>query len=166
MAIRLSTHYSKKLGLPGYSSHSFAASLEVELGTVDEVHGEIHRLYEELQSSVDCEIQTIGFVPDGSYGLSNGSKSEDRTVAVQKLPRVSSVAAGSTSQGSNWKCSSKQRGLIGSLIKEKNYLKSAIESLSHERFRKGVTALNKLEASALIDLLFNHPDLFTKKGGK
>ena len=37
MAIKLNTAYSKKLGLPGFSSHAFSASVEVELGDINQV---------------------------------------------------------------------------------------------------------------------------------
>jgi hypothetical protein len=65
MAIKLSANYSKKLGLPQYSSHSFSASVEVELTDITQVEQEIQKLYELLQHSVDQEIQNVGFVPQG-----------------------------------------------------------------------------------------------------
>ena len=43
MAIKLNTSYSKKLGLPGYSSHSFSASVEVELGDINQASTECAR---------------------------------------------------------------------------------------------------------------------------
>jgi hypothetical protein len=41
MAIKLSANYSKKLGLPNYSSHSFSASVEVELTDISQVEQEV-----------------------------------------------------------------------------------------------------------------------------
>jgi hypothetical protein len=61
MAIKLNTSYSKKLGLPGYSSHAFSASVEVELGDMNQVSAECGRLYGLLQASVDHEIRNTGF---------------------------------------------------------------------------------------------------------
>jgi hypothetical protein len=72
MAIKLSANYSKKLGLPQYSSHSFSASVEVELTDITQAEAEVQKLYELLQHSVDQEIQHPGFIP-GSNGNSNGS---------------------------------------------------------------------------------------------
>ena len=37
MAVKLSANYSKKLGLPAYSSHSFSASVEIELTDLSQV---------------------------------------------------------------------------------------------------------------------------------
>jgi hypothetical protein len=63
MAIKLSANYSKKLGLPQYSSHSFSASVEVELSDITQVEAEVQKLYQLLQHSVDQEIQHPGFIP-------------------------------------------------------------------------------------------------------
>ena len=71
MAIKLSANYSKKLGLPQYSSHSFSASVEVELTDITQVEAEVQKLYALLQQSVDQEIQHAGFIP-GSNGSGNG----------------------------------------------------------------------------------------------
>ena len=68
MAIKLSANYGKKLGLPEYSSHSFSASVEVELTDITQVESECQKLYELLQQSVDQEIQQVGFVPNPGYG--------------------------------------------------------------------------------------------------
>ena len=57
MAIKLSAAYSKKAGLPGYSSHSFSVSIETELQNLDNVRQESARLYDSLQEAVDQQIQ-------------------------------------------------------------------------------------------------------------
>ncbi len=70
MAVKLSANYSKKLGLPAYSSHSFSASVEIELTDLSQVEAECRNLYDLLQRSVDQQIQQVGFVPEpGSYLL-------------------------------------------------------------------------------------------------
>ena len=69
MAIKLIANYSKKLGLPGFSSHQFSVSLETELVTTGDVPGESARLYQLLQASVDAQILTTGFVPPYDYGM-------------------------------------------------------------------------------------------------
>ena len=58
--IRLSAAYSKKVGFPGYSSHSFSVSIETELQNLDSVREESARLYDSLQQAVDQQIQKTG----------------------------------------------------------------------------------------------------------
>ena len=67
--ITLSAAYSKKVGLPGYSSHSFSVSIETELQNLDDVREASARLYDSLQSAVDQQIQKTGFVPPNRYGM-------------------------------------------------------------------------------------------------
>lgn len=53
MALKLIANYSKRLGLPGYSSHQFAVTVETEISNINEVAAESACLYETLQNSVD-----------------------------------------------------------------------------------------------------------------
>ena len=69
MAVKLVANYSKRLGLPGYSSHQFSVTVESELHNTDNVSIEAARLYKTLQMAVDTEIQSTGFVPDEAYGI-------------------------------------------------------------------------------------------------
>lgn len=64
MALKLIANYSKRLGLPGYSSHQFSVCVETEISNIDDIAGKSSRLYSTLQQSVDEEIQNTGFVPD------------------------------------------------------------------------------------------------------
>lgn len=64
--ITLEANYSKKIGLPNYSSHQFSVSLKTELADLSQVEQESARLYSVLQQSVDNNIQQIG------YALSSG----------------------------------------------------------------------------------------------
>ena len=66
MAIKLIANYSKRLGLPGYSSHQFSVSVETELNAAGDITAESERLYQLLQSNVDEQILHTGFVPPGS----------------------------------------------------------------------------------------------------
>ena len=43
--ITLECNYSKKLGLPGYSSHQFAITLRTEIADLTQVQSESSRLY-------------------------------------------------------------------------------------------------------------------------
>ncbi len=136
MAIKLIANYSKRLGLPGYSSHQFSVSVETELMTTDDVPKEAERIYQLLQSNVDEQIKTTGFVPPGTYGMDEPPNND--------TARTSEPA---------WKCSAKQRDLILKIVEEHQLDKNDIEALATERFGKGVRLLNKVEASGLIDEL-------------
>lgn len=63
MAILLEATYSKKLGLPQFSSHSYSVTVRTELSDPGKVQEESSRLYQLLQQSVDREIQNAGFLP-------------------------------------------------------------------------------------------------------
>jgi len=129
--IRLSAAYSKKVGLPGYSSHSFSVSIETELQNLDNVREESAHLYDSLQQAVDQQIQKTGFVPPDGYGME-----EDKKNGV-------------------WNCSQKQRELIEKIGKENNLDQNELNCLAGEMFGAKVQALNKLQASGLIDQLLD-----------
>jgi hypothetical protein len=159
MAIKLIANYSKRLGLPGYSSHQFSVSVETELVTTDDIPGESARLYQQLQSNVDTQIQTTGFVPPKGYGYDTPAGSNGDAPANGAAPpngNQTPAANGTIWQrGSAWKCSDKQRDLILKLVDEHQLDKTDVEALAVERFGKGVKTLNKVEASGLIDELLD-----------
>src|ERR1043166_2873463 len=130
MAVKLIANYAKRLGLPGYSSHQFSVSIETELQNLDNVREASARLYESLQEAVDQQIQKTGFVPPDGYGVEG-----DKNGA--------------------WNCSQKQRELIEKIQKENNLDQSALDKLAAEMFGARVQALNKLQASGLIDELLD-----------
>jgi len=132
--ITLEANYSKKIGLPGYSSHQFSVTLKSELADITQAQAESARLYAVLQSSVDHNIQQVGFLPNGN-GNGNGHG---------HIPPVETDA---------WKCSDKQRDLILKITDEHKLDKAKVEQLAQDRFGKGVKSLNKLEASGLIEEL-------------
>ena len=151
MAIKLSANYSKKLGLPQYSSHSFSASVEVELTDISQVETEIQKLYELLQHSVDQEIQQAGYVPQTSNGRTyqiNGNGRQQSNGQHQQ-PR---------SNGDAWNCTDGQRGFILRIISDNKMDKQEAEALSQQLFGIGVKQLNKMQASQLIE------DLLVKAG--
>ena len=150
MAIKLIANYSKRLGLPGYSSHQFSVSVEAELMTTDDIPGESERLYQLLQSNVDGQIQSTGFVPPADYGMETvGSPACSHPANGSAAP--SNVAQ--WQRGPAWKCSDKQRDLILKIVGEHQLDKANVEVLANERFGKGVRLLNRMEASGLIDEL-------------
>ena len=132
--ITLEANYSKKIGLPGYSSHQFSVTLKSELSDVSQVEQESARLYDVLQNSVDSNIQQIGFLPGEAKSNGNGNGHHKP-------------------QDDKWACSDKQRDLILKITDENKLDKAKVEQLSQDRFGKGVRQLNKLEASGLIEEL-------------
>ena len=164
MAIKLSANYSKKLGLPQYSSHSFSASVEVELTDISQVEGEIQKLYELLQHSVDQEIQNPGFVPevnDRPHHNGNGrSQNNGRTYAINGNGRQGSNGYHQQAKpvGDAWNCTDGQKSFILRIVHDNNMDKQEAEALSQQLFGLGVKQLNKLQASQLIE------DLLVKAG--
>ena len=59
----------------------------------------------------------------------------------------------SNGNGEGWGCSAKQKALILDLVEQHKLDKNAVEQLAQDRFGKMVKALNRLEASGLIDEL-------------
>ncbi len=160
MAIILEAAYSKKLGLPNYSSHSYVVSIRTELSDLTQIEAESARLYALLQQSVDGRIQKVGFLPDATtYGLDghqapvhlNGEDSgnghgdgEDRRRDNPLEPDRSTDV---------WVCSDKQKEFILKIISEHHLDKNAVEALAKEMFGVPVKTLNRLQASGLIDQL-------------
>jgi hypothetical protein len=154
MAIKLIANYSKRLGLPGYSSHQFSVSVETELVTTDNIPQESERLYKLLQTNVDNQILQTGFVPPGDYGMEPSGTVSDQE---SNSPPTNVSEISNWQHGSAWKCSDKQKDLIQKLVAEHDLDKNEIDHLARQRFGKGVRQLNKIEASGLIDeLLENH----------
>ncbi|WP_395730416.1 hypothetical protein [Prosthecobacter sp.] len=149
MAIKLSANYSKKLGLPQYSSHSFSASVEVELSDITQVEAEVQKLYQLLQQSVDQEIQQPGFVPAAS---TNGNsrpapQQKERAQPVNGSGRVTAQPS-----ADRWNCTDGQRGFILRIVNENpGITKQVAEDLSQQLFGIGVKQLNKMQASQLIE---------------
>ncbi len=164
MAIKLIANYSKRLGLPGYSSHQFSVSVETELVATNDIAGEAERLYHLLQSNVDEQILTTGFVPPADYGMDQPGN----TTPIERHRDSASnrsTPIGNWRQGPAWKCSDKQRELILKLVEEHQLDKDDVEALANERFNKGVRILNKVEASGLIDELIDTYGGGNRQGG-
>lgn len=159
MAIKLIANYSKKLGIPGFSSHSYSISVETELTTTEGIAAESARLYQLLQSTVDEQIQNTGYIPPDDYGFDSPelrSNVIQHNPASQQNGHANGQPVGNSWQrGPTWKCSDKQKDLILKLVEEHQLNKADVEALSVERFGKGVRALSKLEASGLLDELLD-----------
>lgn len=142
MAIKLIANYSKRLGLPGYSSHQFSVSIETELVTTDDVPREAERIYQLLQSNVDEQMLHTGFVPPADYGMDDAAPPKGKRAPRTQAP-IEEL----------WRCSDKQKDLILKLVDEHALDKNEVDQLARLRFNKGVKQLTKLEASGLIDEL-------------
>ena len=140
--ITLEANYSKKIGLPGYSSHQFSVSLKTELADVSQVQAESARLYASCNKRVDSNIRQIGYLPGGPAKTNGQPKGNGHTNGHAP-----------TSENDPWNCSDKQRDLILKITDEHKLDKTKVDQLAMDRFGKGVKALNKLEASGLIDEL-------------
>ena len=141
----IEANYSKKLGLPGYSSHQYSLTLRAEISDVSQVSAKSQQLHALMQDCVDREIQQTGFLPGlngngngHANGHTNGNGHQRQVRPVADVP---------------WKCSPKQKELIIKLTDENQLDKNGVEQLAQERFSKGVKELNKLEASGLIEEL-------------
>lgn len=145
MAIILEAAYSKKLGLPNYSSHSYVVSIRTELSDINQVPEESSKLYKMLQDAVDREIQEVGFMPDAMrYGMNNGtSNGHDHQ------------SNGQHSNGEGTPITAKQLDLVNKIVRENNASKNEVENLSVQMFGIGVSRLNRMQASGLIDALFD-----------
>lgn len=155
--ITLEANYSKKIGLPGYSSHQFSVTLKSELADVSKVEQESARLYNILQNSVDNNIQQVGYLPTEAKPSSNGnSHANGHTNGNGHHRNVRPVEE-------PWKCSPKQKELIIKITDENRLDKNAVEQLAQDRFSKGVKQLNKLEASGLIEELI---EKYPSKSGR
>ena len=142
MAIKLNTAYSKKLGLPGLSSHAFPASVEVELADMNQAATECARLYGLLQASVDREIRNTGYIPDEAYGLGD----RPRAPRADRPPRGRG--------GEPRPCSGRQRELILKVAGEHGMPPAELDAFARQHGGAGLDGLGKDGASAVIDALF------------
>jgi hypothetical protein len=156
MALKLIANYSKRLGLPGYSSHQFSVSVETEISNINDVAGESTRLYQLLQQNVDEEIHRTGFVPDEGYGISEqGARNGHRNGHSTPATGNNGHSNGHAANGDAWACSEKQQELIIKLVDEHSLDKGQVDDTSREMFGVGVRELNKLQASGLIDRILD-----------
>lgn len=158
MSVILTMNYSKKLGLPNFSSHQCSVSLQTEIADLTQVTGEVKRLYALTQDAVDREIQEVGFLPDATtYGMlaASGNPNGSR-------PDSAPERGGSSRDNANgaWNCSDKQRALIERIVRENHLDKHEVETQAQEMFGAGVRQLNRLQASGLID------ELLERHGGQ
>lgn len=155
MGLIIEAVYAKKLGLPGFSSHQYSVSIRAELSDLSQVEQESSRLYGLLQDSVDQSIKHIGFLPDGSHhSAANNGAGHHGTNNGHKLNGRNGHHHTNGSAGGQWKCSDKQRDLIEKVVREKGLDKAEVEQVAIDMFGCGVRDLDRLQASGLIDEIF------------
>ena len=160
MAVILQMTYMKKLGLPNFSSHSCAVSLTVEIPDASVAAQESTKLYALLQTAVDGEIQHVGFMPDATtYGMNNGSRPlgnghpSNGNGSRSDHPSNGSNGNGHQRNGEAWNCTEGQKGFILRIINESSLTKQDVEDMARQLFGTGVTGLDKMQASQLIEEL-------------
>lgn len=173
MALIVTTDYSKKLGLPGFSSHQFSVSIQTELTDLDRIPGEVARLYQLLQQAVDREIQQTGFVPADGYGEpqrslpanGNGNNGYHRSnghngTTAQHNGNGSTPHRGTAPINGNgaWQCSDKQRRLLSDLSRELQLTEEDLDERALRLFQRPARQLNKLSASGLITELLGEAE--------
>src|SRR5512133_327215 len=144
----LEASYTKKVGLPNYSSHQYGLTVKVEINNASQLSNESARLYKSLQSCVDRELQKMGQLPEQGGAPSstpNGNGNGNGT------PSPAPVNA--EDRGEVWACTPRQKNLVLKLVEENQLHKASIEALARNRFSKPLRALNNGETSELIDEL-------------
>ena len=164
MAVILQMTYMKKLGLPNFSSHSCAVSLTVEIADASDAAQESTKLYSLLQTAVDNEIQQVGFMPDATtYGMNNGSGAHPNGSPVRNgngqsngngyANGIGRHASPAPSNGDRWNCTDGQKGFILRILAESSLTKQDVEEMAQQLYGSGVTSLDKMQASQLIEAL-------------
>jgi hypothetical protein len=166
--IKLEATYSKKLGLPNFSSHCYVVSLTAELTDLSQVEAESAKLYAMLQHTVDRELQEPGFLPESPSPASNGSGhsrngsngSHGRAALNGSNGRAQYRPTQGASNGTakEWACSEKQRALITRIVTENTLPPEEVDSLAEQLFGIPAEQCNKMQASQLIE------DLLEKVG--
>ena len=156
MAISLKISYSKKLGLPNYSSHSFGIGLKAEVANLDDVQGEVEKAYSLLQSAVDSQIVHQGFV-------SNESNEVNGSVQGQK------VQPKAKTNPDDWNCTVRQKGLLMTILERNNLDPEVVEDLSQEIHGRPMADLGKMQVSAIISEVLDrwgrHPKTTNGRAG-
>ncbi len=150
--IVLEANYSKKLGLPGYSSHQYSLTIRKEVSDIRQVEAESRQLFQTLQENVDRDIQHTGYLPQQNGTANNGNGHHN---------------GNSNGKPETWACSPKQKDLILKIVEENNLEKTVVEDLSKEKFNgAGVKSLNTSQASVLIkELLEKYPSKSKENNG-
>ena len=152
MAIHLSFEYGKRLGLPGYSSHTFGVTAKAEVTDPSQISAEAERMYQVLQHSVDSQIINEGFVPGENKPTFTQEAAETRNTG--NVAHIPGNARQEPSQAhydtSSWKCTPKQTDLILKIMDENQLHSGFADTLALELHGKPMSGLTKLEASGVV----------------
>jgi hypothetical protein len=149
MAIHLTFEYGKRLGLPGYSSHTFGVTAKAEVTDPNQIASEASRMYQVLQNSVDSQIVNEGFVPGDT--LNHGQTQPTNTGNVTQFPGNGQQQATHSAQDSSaWMCSPKQKDLILKIMDENQLPAGHADGVAVELHGKPMSGLTKLEASGVV----------------
>ena len=171
MAIILEAAYSKKLGLPNYSSHSLRRQHPHRTLRPLPGRGGKRPALQLLQQSVDNEIQP-GRLPARRHHLRHGTAITPTTIAAATATATATVKTiadrplGRPGATDVWTCSDKQKEFILKLVDEHHLDKKEVEALAKELFGMPVKTLNRLQASGLIDRLARTPRQKKNGNGK
>ena len=144
MAVLIDINYTKKLGLPNYSSHSLGIGLKAEAQDLDGVRGEGEKVYGLLQESVDAQLARRGFIP-GETG--NGKDLEGGT--LDDPPGTEEPDFEQTDPES-WQCSPKQRTLILDILGRHDLQSSIVDAIAWQIHGRSMMEVTPREASAVV----------------
>jgi hypothetical protein len=134
MAILLQFDYNKKLGLPGFSSHSFGISMKAEVADVETIGEEAAKAYSILQQSVDSQIASPGLIP-----------SENR-----KAKQIRSKGDKEKTNPDKWNCSVRQRGLLMTILERNDLDPEVVDDLANDLCGRPMSHLGKSQVSEVI----------------
>ena len=165
MSIQIEATYSKKLGLPNFSSHSFMISVRAEVSSLRRLETESARLYRVLQTSVDAEIKEAGFLPDATkYGmLVDGKVSQNGAARNGHRSAAAPVATADASHSSE-----KQKTLIAKVAKEQKFTAEDLDGIAQRLFKLPLAQLDRKQTSSFITelLVIAGPPRFRKASGR
>jgi hypothetical protein len=147
MSIQIEATYSKKLGLPNFSSHSFMISVRAEVSSLRRLETESARLYRVLQTSVDKEVQQVGFLPDATrYGMLMDGKTVQN--GSSKNGHGASVFSASITDAPQ--PSDKQKALIEKVAKREKFTADDLNGIAQRLFKLPLEQLDRKQTSAFI----------------
>jgi hypothetical protein len=149
MAIQIVASVGKKVGQPNYGSKSFNLSCTKEVTDLGNLEAESVKLYQLLEQIVEAQIEK--------------DERDETTEQVAPVNRIKTNGIKTNGNGEGWNCSEKQRELIVKLIKDHN-LEEVAEEMSKAMFGCSPEALNKLQASGLIQRILD--EFASKKHSK
>jgi hypothetical protein len=165
MSIQIEASYSKKLGLPNFSSHAFMISVRAEVSSLRRLETESARLYRVLQSSVDAEIKEAGFLPDATKykmlvdgkAAKNGASSNGHRITATPSPSADSSHS-----------SEKQETLIAKVAKEQKFTAEDLDGIAKRLFGSPLGKLDRKQTSSFISelLAIAGPPRFRKASGR